>query len=89
LEYFGLNNKNTFIKGGGCEKCRGTGYKGRIGIFEVLEMDNDLRFMILEKAPMNTLQEYIDKTEIKTLRQDAIEKVLAGETTLEEILAAL
>ena len=45
--------------------------------------------MILEKAPMNALQEYADKTKMKTLKQDAIEKVLAGETTLEEVLGAL
>ncbi len=89
LEYFGLSKKDHFIKGNGCEKCRGSGYKGRIGLFEVLEIDNDLRFMILEKAPMNALQEYVDKTKMRTLKQDATEKVLAGETTLEEVLGAL
>ncbi len=89
LEYFGLSKKGSFVKGTGCEKCKGSGYKGRIGLFEVLEIDNDLRFMILEKAPMNALQEYVDKTNMRTLKQDAIEKVLAGETTLEEVLSAI
>jgi type II secretory ATPase GspE/PulE/Tfp pilus assembly ATPase PilB-like protein len=89
LEYFGLSGKETFMKGEGCGECRGTGYKGRIGLFEILEIDNNLRFMILEKAPMNALQEYVDKSGMKMLKQDALEKVLAGETTLEEVLGAL
>lgn len=90
LKYFGLaSGDHNFIKGKGCDKCGGTGYIGRVGLFEVLVFDNNLRGLIVDKAPMNVLQEYLDKSGMKTLKQDAIEKVLAGITTLEEAAHAV
>jgi type II secretory ATPase GspE/PulE/Tfp pilus assembly ATPase PilB-like protein len=86
LKTFGLDgSQHQFTKGKGCDACGGTGYQGRTGIFEVLEFDNTLRSMIIDKAPMNILQEYAEKAGMKTLKQDAIEKVLEGQTTLEEV----
>ena len=91
LEHFKIDGSGLeFLKGKGCKECGDTGYKGRIGIFEILEIDDNLRSMIVEKVPMNILQEYMEKKKgMKTLEQDALGKVRAGETTLEEILGAV
>ena len=85
LTYFNLDSaKHTFIKGSGCETCRHTGYKGRTGLFEVLYFDDTVQTLIIEKAPMKALEEYVASTGTKSLKQDALEKALAGITTLEE-----
>jgi type II secretory ATPase GspE/PulE/Tfp pilus assembly ATPase PilB-like protein len=85
LRYFNLEEeKHQFIKGEGCDACNNTGYHGRTGIFEVLEFDDKLRALVIEKAPMNVLQAHAEKEGLKTLKQDAVEKVLLGITTLEE-----
>lgn len=85
LRYFGLENTpSRFVKGKGCKECGDTGFKGRTGVFEVFEFDNGLRSLIIEKAPMYALEEYVIKAGMKTLKQDAVEKILAGITTAEE-----
>ena len=85
MSYFGLTDgQQTFLKGKGCSACDNTGYIGRVGIFEVLEFDDTIRSLIIDKAPMFAIQEYAEKNGMKTLKQGAIEKVLAGITTLEE-----
>ena len=86
LTYFNLDPaKHTFIKGSGCETCRHTGYKGRTGLFEVLYFDDSVQTLIIEKAPMKALEEYVAASGMKSLKQDALEKALAGITTLEEV----
>lgn len=82
-------NALGYTKGIGCETCNGTGYVGRIGIFEILELDNALRSLIIERSPMNVLEEYVASTGTKTLRDAAREKVLQGITTVEEIARAV
>ncbi|OHA13222.1 MAG: hypothetical protein A2909_01470 [Candidatus Tagabacteria bacterium RIFCSPLOWO2_01_FULL_39_11] len=85
LKYFKLESATVeFMRGSGCDACNNTGYIGRTGIFEVLEFDDGLRSLIIEKTPMNVLQAHAEKTGLKTLKQDAVEKVLAGITTIEE-----
>lgn len=85
LTYFNLDpREHKFTKGGGCDSCRHTGYKGRTGLFEVLYFDDSVQTLIIEKAPMKALEEYVAKSGMKTLKQDALEKALAGVTTLEE-----
>jgi type II secretory ATPase GspE/PulE/Tfp pilus assembly ATPase PilB-like protein len=88
LEYFGLDpaGEYSFIKGAGCEKCGKTGFKGRIGIFEIMEVDDALRSLIMEKVPMSALNENVAKSGVRTLKQDVIEKATAGHTTLEEAI---
>lgn len=73
-------------KGEGCQECLGTGYKGRMAIYEIMEVDEDLRTTI-SKNPETTVlkQKAIDKG-MKTLIEDGISKVLQGKTTLEEVL---
>ncbi len=86
LASFGLNqNASGYMKGRGCEACRGTGYLGRTGIFEVLELDNNLRSLIIERSPMSVLEDYVVSTGMKLLRDAAREKVLQGITTVEEV----
>jgi len=76
---------HQFVKGAGCEKCSGTGYLGRTGIFEVLDFDSALRALIIDKASMADLQNYVESRKLKSLKQDAIDKVLRGITTIESV----
>ena len=75
-----------FRKGSGCAACDGSGYRGRVGIFEVLTFDDNFRAMIVDKASMNDLQAYAVQSGMVTLRQNAINLVSSGVTTLEEII---
>jgi type II secretory ATPase GspE/PulE/Tfp pilus assembly ATPase PilB-like protein len=74
-----------FYRGAGCEECRGTGYLGRVGIFELLPITSELRELILQKQSNAQLKTAAQKTMI-TMHQDALGKASAGITTLEEIL---
>jgi type II secretory ATPase GspE/PulE/Tfp pilus assembly ATPase PilB-like protein len=74
-----------FFHGRGCDECRGTGYRGRIGIFELLAVTPELREMILQKCSNAELKNAAQKTMI-TMHQDALQKAAEGVTTLEEIL---
>ena len=87
LNYFGLGNGegHTFLRGSGCKACKGTGYDGRTGIFEILEFDNKLRTMIVDRASMAELETYVLSVGMKTLTQDALDKVFDGTTTLESV----
>jgi type IV pilus assembly protein PilB len=77
--------EGVFHRGTGCEECRGTGYRGRIGIFELLSIDTELREMILKKLSNARLKAAAQKTMI-TMHQDALQKAAAGVTSIEEIL---
>lgn len=74
------------FKGQGCPECHFTGYFGRMGIFELLVMEEELQRLVLEKADANAVKEKATKLGMKTLWQDGWEKVVAGMTTIEEIL---
>jgi len=76
----------TLHRGKRCSFCKGTGYKGRLGIFEILIVDPELKEMILKKATHGEILEHARKNQkMKSLREDGIEKVLAGITTVEEL----
>lgn len=77
--------KPTAYQAVGCEKCGKIGYKGRMGIFEVLPLFNELQEMVFSKQPAHKIYEAAAKLGIITMKQDGILKVLHGETTLEEI----
>jgi type IV pilus assembly protein PilB len=72
--------------GQGCDACNHTGYKGRLGIFEVLEIDDDFRNMIIQQVTGNVLEEYVRNHVVETLRDDGFDKVRRGITTLEEVI---
>jgi len=78
--------KLRIYKGQGCEVCSGTHYKGRIGIFEVLDVSEKIKKMIGKGVPSSEIKEVAIKEGMKTLLQDGVEKVLNGITTIDEIL---
>ena len=81
-----LDPQHNFVRGRGCEHCTKTGYRGRIGIYECLEMTSELRRMILTGKHASEIQKAAVDSGLVTLRMDASEKVLAGVTTVEEVL---
>jgi len=86
LESLGAQQlEGKFYRGNGCEECRGTGYRGRIGIFELLPIDTEFRELILQKRSSAKLKASAQRTMI-TMHQDALQKATAGITSLEEIL---
>jgi general secretion pathway protein E len=73
-------------KGAGCEKCFGSGYKGRFGIFELMELKDDIRRLIMEKADAGKLTSAARGNGMRNLREDGWLKVSQGVTTAEEVL---
>ena len=71
--------------GAGCERCRHTGYAGRIGIYEMLELDDDMRDLVTSNPSLMELRRYCQERGMRTLREDGLAKVAAGLTTVEEI----
>ncbi|MBI5699479.1 type II/IV secretion system protein [Candidatus Saganbacteria bacterium] len=80
------DKKLTFYHGKGCKTCRNTGYRGRTGIFEMLTLNPEIQDLIMNKAPSNQVKEVAVRSGMKTLREDGISKVIAGMTTLDEVL---
>lgn len=72
-------------KGAGCTKCGGSGYKGRIGLYEVLTLDRNMKQAVIDRAPATEIRILAVKNGMRTLRMDAIEKLKQGITTLEEV----
>ena len=72
-------------RGTGCEKCNSTGYKGRCGLYEVMEIDDEIRELILVGASAVELKKKAVERGMITLRRSGLIKVAAGQTTLEEV----
>jgi len=70
----------------GCKHCNQTGYRGRMGTLEVLEIDDTIREMILKRSSSDDIKEYARSKGMKTLRENAIQKFLMGLTTVEEVI---
>ena len=81
----GLGNV-TLYKGKGCQTCNFTGMKGRVAIYEVMPISNEIRDLILRNATTNEILEAASSQGMKTLRQNALQKVIDGVTTVEEVL---
>jgi type IV pilus assembly protein PilB len=75
-----------FYKGKGCPACNFTGMKGRVAIYEVMPITEDLRALILRNAPTAEIREVALAQGMRTLRQNALQKVIDGVTTVEEVL---
>jgi type IV pilus assembly protein PilB len=75
-----------FFKGRGCDECNDTGYKGRKGIFETLRIGDTLREMINQRAPGVVLRQKAIELGMRTLREEGLDAIFNGETTVEEIL---
>lgn len=87
-----LGLKESDLKGGklsqgkGCDKCLNTGYLGRIGIYELLAIDNDIRKMVMAHSDASAIKETAIKNGMITLLKDGIQKAISGITTIEEVL---
>jgi general secretion pathway protein E len=87
-----LGDSSKIIKGKkiftsvGCDECVNTGYKGRMSIYEILLIDSEIQNLILKTQDSNLIQKEAVKKGMTTLRQDGVEKILKGFTTIEEVL---
>ena len=80
--------KATPMKPVGCDKCKGRGFRGRMGIFEIMVTDDEIRQMINHGATTIQLRQRTRELGMRTLREDGIRKVLAGLTTAEEVISS-
>ena len=71
---------------GGCDKCKGKGMRGRMGIFEIFQVTDDVRGLINSNLTSAQLRKRARELGMRTLREDGIRKVLAGRTTAEEVI---
>jgi general secretion pathway protein E/type IV pilus assembly protein PilB len=78
----------TFMRGKNCPDCSKTGYRGRMGIFEIFVIDDEARKLIYDKVPASMLRARAREMGMRTLREDGTRKVLAGLTTPEEVIRA-
>jgi type IV pilus assembly protein PilB len=75
-----------FYTGNGCDKCGGSGYKGRKGLYELLHVNDPIRELITERAPTLVLKQKAIELGMVTLRDDGLRNIYDGETTIEEVL---
>lgn len=88
MRLLGIENPVKLKKGMGCSLCNDTGYKGRIGIFEILEVDEDIKNLIDTNSTESEIRKIAFKKGMSTLRESCINKVINGTTTIEEMLKA-
>ncbi|MBR58943.1 MAG: type II secretion system protein GspE [Myxococcales bacterium] len=91
LQLLGIEKKDvrkdaTFFKAVGCDECAQSGYRGRLGLFEILEVSDEVRQLILQKVDAQTIKKKAREQGMKTLRDDGADKVMAGLTTIDEVL---
>ena len=86
LHEFGITKQMDFYRGKGCPKCKNSGFTGRIGIFELLVITEDIRKLINEKASADQIKKKAIQLGLKTLRDDGLDKVDKGLTTIEEVV---
>jgi len=80
-------NKATFYRPVGCPKCHNMGYRGRIGIFEIMVMNSELKELAFQRKPLNEIRQAARLLGMRSLLEDGLLKVLRGMTTLDEVLA--
>lgn len=83
------DTKVTFYRGRGCDHCGGKGYKGRLGVYELMFLNDRIRDLVLQKSSAHVIREAAIESGMKTLKDDAIAKILLGQTTLEECLRVI
>ena len=85
---YGTLSKLAFYRGQGCELCSHTGYQGRIGIFEVLELSDEVKSLVVARASSGEIMKTArsGKNKMTTMLEDGLDKVLSGLTTLDEVL---
>ncbi|MFH0779401.1 MAG: ATPase, T2SS/T4P/T4SS family, partial [Parcubacteria group bacterium] len=87
IKKFKLDNKELELyRGKGCAECQMTGYKGRLGIFEILEMNEDIKKLIMTHANASVIRQKAIDQGMTTMLDDGLQKMLDGVTTVEEIM---
>jgi type IV pilus assembly protein PilB len=76
-----------FFRGAGCEQCRGTGFRGRVGVHELVVVNEELRALLIENAPLTRIADAARRGGFRSLRYNGLKKVLRGLTTIEQIEA--
>jgi general secretion pathway protein E/type IV pilus assembly protein PilB len=79
--------KTTLYRGRGCPECGKTGYRGRTGVYEIFELNDEVRQLIYERVPSNVLRARGREMGMRTLREDGVRKIMAGITTPEEVIS--
>ncbi|MBL8765553.1 MAG: type II secretion system protein GspE, partial [Phycisphaerae bacterium] len=79
----------TAFRAVGCDHCHGTGYSGRLAISELLIPTEEVRSLMVQGAPSHSIQNAAVKSGMRTLWEDGLDKVRAGQTTLDEVLQAV
>ena len=69
----------------GCAQCQGSGFTGRVGLFEIFEVDEDIRDLIMQRKPASFIRSTVIMKGMKTMFQDGPAKAFMGETTIEEV----
>jgi type IV pilus assembly protein PilB len=89
LERNGLPPGTQFFRGKGCVACKNSGYKGRLGLYELLTPDEEISRMVLQHQPSDAIKQYALKTgKFDSLRRDGLRKAIEGQTTIEQVLGA-
>ena len=81
-----MTPETVLYRGAGCEECRGTGYRGRVGIYELFEITEEVRSLTLRRASSRDIRRHAIEAGMVTLRDDGWRKACAGITTVDEIL---
>jgi type IV pilus assembly protein PilB len=85
-KYFGTEEIVRLYKGKGCDLCHHSSYDGRMGIFEILVIDDEIKHAIIDKQDATTIRKFAQKKGMRTMLEDGIEKAIRGETTISEVL---
>ncbi len=83
---FVFEGQARVYKGKGCSACTRTGYRGRVGVFEVLRMDDGIRELVVNKADADAIRDRAVEHGMTTMIEDGLDKVMTGKTTIEEII---
>lgn len=87
LESLGITDPDVmFCRGIGCEKCRGSGKKGRVGLYEIMTVNDSIRDAITQELPVNRLKRLAIESGMRTLRMAGVRKAIQGVATIEEVL---
>jgi type IV pilus assembly protein PilB len=85
-KHFGMGTEISMYKGNGCKICHNTGYAGRIGVFEIMQVSKSIKELIVNKADSDIIAKKAVEEGMKTMLEDGLEKVTKGLTTIEEVL---
>jgi len=80
------NSDQVFYRGKGCEICRFTGFKGRLGIYELMSINEEIADMVVRRAPLSEIRDAARANGMKTLQEDGFQKIMDGSSTVEEIM---